>query len=173
MRKRFPGLRLTTCASVFHPSGDHVASDGVWATLPATDERGHAFMNARARRAIRPIATAVAVAAMFAGAACGAPEAPGGGGTGNTAAPTDAASVPDKPSKPVTLDILDVAGNLQLTQAMIDDFVANNKDVVSRVTYQKATGPETAGKIKAQQDGGNVQTDLVLTGNDEIGRAHV
>ncbi len=125
-------------------------------------------MNARARRAIRPIATAVAVAAMFAGAACGAPEAPGGGGTGNTAAPTDAASVPDKPSKPVTLDILDVAGNLQLTQAMIDDFVANNKDVVSRVTYQKATGPETAGKIKAQQDGGNVQTDLVLTGNDGL-----
>ena len=56
--------------------------------------------------------------------------------------------VPDKPSKAVTLNVLDVAGNLQLTQGMIDDFVAKNGGVVERVTYQKATAPELVGKIK-------------------------
>ena len=76
--------------------------------------------------------------------------------------------VPDKPAQPVTLNALDVAGNLQLTQGMIDDFVARNGDVVSKVTYTKATAPELVGKIKAQQDAGRVDIDLVLTGVDGL-----
>ncbi|WIM93383.1 extracellular solute-binding protein [Actinoplanes oblitus] len=76
--------------------------------------------------------------------------------------------IPDKPSKAVTLNILDVAGNLQLTQGMIDDFVARNGAVVERVTYQKATAPELVGKIKAQQAAGRVDVDLVLTGVDGL-----
>jgi putative spermidine/putrescine transport system substrate-binding protein len=68
----------------------------------------------------------------------------------------------------VTLNVLDVAGNLQLTQGMIDDFVAKNPDIVSRVTTEKAAAPEMAGKIKAQQDAGRLGIDLVLTGTDGL-----
>jgi putative spermidine/putrescine transport system substrate-binding protein len=68
----------------------------------------------------------------------------------------------------VTLNILDVAGNLQLTQGMIDDFVAKNPDIVSRVTTEKAAAPEMAGKIKAQQDAGRLGIDMVLTGTDGL-----
>ncbi|MBG0563972.1 ABC transporter substrate-binding protein [Actinoplanes aureus] len=76
--------------------------------------------------------------------------------------------VPEKPAQPVTLNALDVAGNLQLTQGMIDDFVAKNGEVVTKVTYTKATAPELVGKIKAQQDAGRVDIDLVLTGVDGL-----
>ncbi|BBH67601.1 ABC transporter substrate-binding protein [Actinoplanes sp. OR16] len=94
-------------------------------------------------------------------AACSPPES--NSGTTSTDGP-----VPDKPSKPVTLNVLDVAGNLQLTQGMIDDFVAKNSDVIEKVTYTKATAPELVGKIKAQQDAGRVDIDLVLTGVDGL-----
>ena len=60
--------------------------------------------------------------------------------------------VPDKPGSAVTLNILDVAGNLQLTQGMIDEFVAKNGDQIGKVTYSKATAPELVGKVKAQQN---------------------
>jgi putative spermidine/putrescine transport system substrate-binding protein len=100
--------------------------------------------------------TAVLVAAL----ACGAPE---------TKAPANAPStVPDKPSAPVELNILDVAGNLQLTQGMIDDFVAQHPDIVSKVNYTKATAPEMPGKLQAEQRGGSSQTHLVLTGTDGL-----
>jgi putative spermidine/putrescine transport system substrate-binding protein len=91
---------------------------------------------------------------------CGAP---------NAAAPGSASGdVPDQPAKPVTLNILDVAGNLQLTQGMIDEFVKNNSSIVSKVTYSKSTAPEMPGKIKAQQNAGRVDIDLVLTGVDGL-----
>lgn len=94
-------------------------------------------------------------------AACGAPSASG-------PAVDPGAAVPDKPAQPVTLNILDVAGNLQLTQGMIDEFVSKNKDIVSSVTYSKATAPELVGKIKAQQDANRVDIGLVLTGVDGL-----
>ncbi|MCW3840756.1 extracellular solute-binding protein [Micromonospora yasonensis] len=76
--------------------------------------------------------------------------------------------MPEKPAKAVTLNILDVAGNLQLTQGMIDEFVSKNPDIVSKVTYSKATAPELAGKIKAQQNANRVDIGLVLTGVDGL-----
>lgn len=103
-----------------------------------------------------------ALAAVLLLAACGAPESPNSGG-GATDGP-----VPAKPDKAVTLNILDVAGNLQLTQGMIDDFAAKNKDQIDRVTYSKATAPELVGKIKAQQNADRVDIDLVLTGVDGL-----
>jgi putative spermidine/putrescine transport system substrate-binding protein len=105
--------------------------------------------------------TAIVLAALLA-AACGAPDSPGGG-TGKTDGP-----VPDKPGGAVTLNILDVAGDLQLTQPMIDDFVARNSDQIGKVTYSKATAPELVGKVKAQQAAGRVDIDLVLTGVDGL-----
>ncbi|WP_329475675.1 extracellular solute-binding protein [Kribbella sp. NBC_01484] len=68
----------------------------------------------------------------------------------------------------MTLNILDVAGNLQLTQPMIDDFVQQHHDVISKVTYSKAPAPELSGKIKAQQNANRVDIDLVLTGTDGL-----
>ncbi|WP_241825463.1 extracellular solute-binding protein [Micromonospora sp. CB01531] len=76
--------------------------------------------------------------------------------------------MPDKPKKAVTLNVLDVAGNLQLTQGMIDEFVQKNPDVISRVTYSKSPAPELAGKIKAQQNANRVDIGLVLTGVDGL-----
>ena len=104
------------------------------------------------------LATGLALVA----AACGAPS---GGGGGSNLEPS---SVPAKPKQPVTLNILDVAGNLQLTQGMIENFVKANPDVVSKVTYTKGTAPQMPGKLKAQQQAGNVQTNLVLTGTDGL-----
>ena len=94
-------------------------------------------------------------------AACGAP-----GGDGGQAANPQA--VPDKPSKPVELNILDVAGNLQLTKQMIENFKAAHPEVLSKVTYSTAPAPSMAGKLKAEQDGGVAQTHLVLSGTDGL-----
>lgn len=73
-----------------------------------------------------------------------------------------------KPSKPVTLTIIDVAGQTQLTQPMIDDYVKNNSDWVSKVTYTKATAPELPAKIKAQQNAGRTDISMVMTGSDGL-----
>lgn len=94
--------------------------------------------------------------------ACGAPE------TTKAPATVQTSNVPEKPSAPVELNILDVAGNLQLTQGMIDEFVAENPDIVSKVNYTKATAPEMPGKLQAEQQGGQSQTHLVLTGTDGL-----
>ncbi|WP_344598701.1 extracellular solute-binding protein [Actinomadura vinacea] len=95
-------------------------------------------------------------------AACGAPES----GSGSAAEP--ALADVKNPSKPVTLNIVDVAGNLQLTQQIFENYKARNPKLVERVTYNKVTAPELAGKVKAQQDAGRLDIDLVLTGNDGL-----
>ena len=102
-----------------------------------------------------------AIAALLALAACSAPD------TGSSTQDTDG-PVHAKPAKAVTLNILDVAGNLQLTQGMIDDFVSRNPGVVSKVTYSKSPAPELVGKVKAQQNANRVDIDLVLTGVDGL-----
>jgi putative spermidine/putrescine transport system substrate-binding protein len=109
----------------------------------------------------RTALAASGISALLLLSGCGAPEGP-------SAAQVPASQVPDRPSQPVTLNILDVAGDLQLTQGMIDDFVAKNPDIVSRVTTEKATAPDMAGKIKAQQDAGRLGIDMVLTGTDGL-----
>ena len=100
-----------------------------------------------ARRSV--LMGASAVIGTLALDACGAPTAPNAGPTADVSS-----AVPLKPSKPVTLNILDVAGDLQLTQGMIDDFKTNNPDIVSSVTTSSASAPELVGKIKAQQSAG-------------------
>ena len=67
---------------------------------------------------------------------------------------------------PVTLNIVDVAGNLALTQDAIDNFVRKNPQIISKVTYTKAPSPELPGKLKAMQGAGRSDIDLVLTGTD-------
>jgi putative spermidine/putrescine transport system substrate-binding protein len=72
------------------------------------------------------------------------------------------------PTSPVSLNVIDVAGNLALTQKAIENYRKAKPNLVSRITFTKATAPELAGKIKAQQDAGRVDIDLVLTGTDGL-----
>src|SRR6266545_2698521 len=113
------------------------------------------------RRTTRSLlGTSTLSALLVAAMACGAPE---------TNTPANAPStVPDKPSAPVELNILDVAGNLQLTQTMIEEFKTAHPEIVSKVNFTKATAPEMPGKLKAEQQGGKSQTHLVLTGTDGL-----
>ncbi len=72
------------------------------------------------------------------------------------------------PVAPVTLNIVDVAGNLALTQPAIEAYQKAKPNFVSKITFTKAPAPELPGKIKAQQDAGKVDIDLVLTGTDAL-----
>ena len=79
-----------------------------------------------------------------------------------------AATPPPLPSSPVELNAIDVAGQLQLTQAAIENFVRANPKLVSRVNFSQAPAPELPGKLKAQQSAGRVDIDLVMTGTDGL-----
>src|SRR3954471_23536235 len=72
------------------------------------------------------------------------------------------------PTSPVALSIVDVAGNLALTQRAMENYRKARPNVVSRITFTKAPAPELPGKIKAQQDANRVDIDMVLTGNDAL-----
>jgi putative spermidine/putrescine transport system substrate-binding protein len=69
---------------------------------------------------------------------------------------------------PVSLNIVDVAGNLQLTQKAFEAFKAKYPNLVSNITYTNAPAPQLPGKIKAMQATGRADIDLVLTGTDAL-----
>jgi putative spermidine/putrescine transport system substrate-binding protein len=71
-------------------------------------------------------------------------------------------------AQPVTLNVVDVAGNLALTQEALEAFAAKNPKLVSRITFTKAPSPELPGKIRAMQAAGRTDIDLVLTGTDAL-----
>jgi len=79
-----------------------------------------------------------------------------------------AASPPALPSSPVALNVIDVAGQLQLTQAAMEAFAKANPKLVSKIGFSQAPAPELPGKLKAQQAAGQVDIDLVLTGTDGL-----
>lgn len=72
------------------------------------------------------------------------------------------------PKQPVALNIIDVAGNLALTQPALEAYRAAKPNLVSRMTYTKAPAPELPAKLKAQQAANRVDIDLVLTGTDAL-----
>jgi len=72
------------------------------------------------------------------------------------------------PSAAVTINVLDVAGNLQLTKQMMENFKAKYPNIVSNITYSTATAPELAGKLQAQEAGGGSGISLVMTGTDGL-----
>jgi putative spermidine/putrescine transport system substrate-binding protein len=69
---------------------------------------------------------------------------------------------------PVTISVIDVAGDLQISQPALEKFRTEHPDLVSKFVFTQATAPELAGKLKAQQDAGRVDIDFVLTGNDAL-----
>ncbi|TCK84120.1 putative spermidine/putrescine transport system substrate-binding protein [Paraburkholderia sp. BL9I2N2] len=70
--------------------------------------------------------------------------------------------------QPVAINIVDVAGDLQLTQKGFEAFKAKYPNLVSNITYTNAPAPQLPGKIKAMQAAGRSDIDLVLTGTDAL-----
>jgi len=99
------------------------------------------------RRAARKVASvAVAIGAMFAL------------GPGSAFA--------QAPKSPVTINVVDVAGNLALTQDAMQNFASKNPNLVAKINFTKAPSPELPGKLKAMQGANRSDIDLVLTGTD-------
>src|SRR5690625_2854051 len=106
--------------------------------------------------------TAITVAALLV-ASCGAPSSP----DENNAAPeSDELTMPDEP---VTLNLVDVAGDIVVAQPMIEAYVDEHPEYVSKVNFETGDATQIVSKLKAQQDAGVLQTDIVLTGNDALG----
>jgi putative spermidine/putrescine transport system substrate-binding protein len=70
------------------------------------------------------------------------------------------------PKAPVTINVVDVAGNLALTQDAMQIFATQNPNLVAKINFTKAPAPELPGKLKAMQGAGRSDIDLVLTGTD-------
>jgi putative spermidine/putrescine transport system substrate-binding protein len=73
-----------------------------------------------------------------------------------------------KPKSPLSLNIVDAAGNLALTQPAFDNYRKDNPDLVSRIAFTKAPSPELPGKIRAQQAANRVDIDIVIIGPDAL-----
>jgi putative spermidine/putrescine transport system substrate-binding protein len=99
------------------------------------------FQPAR-RRAIGGIAAAVSLAVLGEGAALA--------------------------QSPVTLNVVDVAGNLALTQDAFELYAKKYPNKVAKFVFTKAPAPELPGKLKAMQGAGRSDIDLILTGTDVL-----
>ena len=64
--------------------------------------------------------------------------------------------------------MIDVAGNLRLTQTSIESYRKGNPKLVDKIRFTQAPAPELPSKIKAQQDAGRLDIDLLLTGLDGL-----
>jgi putative spermidine/putrescine transport system substrate-binding protein len=85
--------------------------------------------------------------------------------------PAAIAQVPPLPSGPVTINVVDVAGNLALTQDAFELYAKKNPNRIAKFTFTKAPAPELPGKLKAMQSAGRNDIDLVLTGVGFLGNA--
>ena len=73
-----------------------------------------------------------------------------------------------KPKSPLSVTIVDVAGNLALSQKAFEAYRREKPDMIGRMSFTKAPAPELPGKIKAQQSAGRLDIDIVLTGTDGL-----
>jgi putative spermidine/putrescine transport system substrate-binding protein len=100
----------------------------------------------RRRAAHKVAAVAVAIGALFA-------LGPG-------------SAVAQAPKSPVTINVVDVAGNLALTQDAMQNFATKNPKLIAKINFTKAPAPELPAKLKAMQAANRSDIDLVLTGTD-------
>jgi hypothetical protein len=71
----------------------------------------------------------------------------------------------------LTINIVDVAGNLALTQDAFELYAKKNPGKVAKFVFTKAPAPELPGKLKAMQAAGRSDIDLVLTGVGFLGNS--
>jgi putative spermidine/putrescine transport system substrate-binding protein len=69
-------------------------------------------------------------------------------------------------AEPITLSIIDTGGDLASTEVIIRNYAKANPTKVKDIKIQRAPAPELPAKIKAQQDAGRLDINLVLTGQD-------
>ncbi len=81
------------------------------------------------------------------------------------------AQAPAMPSGPVVINIVDVAGDLALTQDAFELYAKKNPNRVSKFNFTKAPAPELPGKLKAMQAAGRTEIDIVLTGVGFLGNS--
>ena len=67
---------------------------------------------------------------------------------------------------PITISLIDVSGDLSSTRVIIENYQKANPNRVKTVNFQRAPAPELPAKIKAQQDAGRVDVNLLLVGQD-------
>ena len=79
-----------------------------------------------------------------------------------------AQSAAPTPKSPLAITIVDVAGNLALTQKAFEAYRIARPGVVSRFSFTKAPAPELPAKLRAQQAANRVDIDIVLTGTDAL-----
>ena len=73
---------------------------------------------------------------------------------------------PAAAGQPITISILDNGGDYASTGVIIENYQKANPDKVKEIKLQRGPAPETPAKIKAQQDAGRVDINLILTGQD-------
>lgn len=115
-------------------------------------------------RAVVAALAAALVAAALAATGCTASEPP----KAARRVPTTGAAVPDKPSQPQTLKVLDLAGDLQLTQRILDNFQKEHPEVVTRIVTAQGSPLQAPSQLKAAQAAGGPDVDLVLTDTDGL-----
>ena len=67
---------------------------------------------------------------------------------------------------PITISVIDVSGDLSSTRVIIENYAKAHPQKVKAVNVQRAPAPELPAKIKAQQDAGRVDVNLLLVGQD-------
>src|SRR2546422_4671227 len=67
---------------------------------------------------------------------------------------------------PTTISVIDVSGDPSSTRVIIENYAKANPQKVKAVNFQRAPAPELPAKIKAQQDAGRVDVNLLLVGQD-------
>ena len=73
---------------------------------------------------------------------------------------------PSAAGQPITISIIDNGGDYASTGVIIENYKKANPDKVKEIKLQRGPAPETPAKIKAQQDAGRADINLVLTGQD-------
>jgi putative spermidine/putrescine transport system substrate-binding protein len=74
------------------------------------------------------------------------------------------AVTPVHAQQPVTISVIDVAGDLSSVQVILDNYKKAFPNKVKEIKTQRAPEPELPAKIKAQQDAGRLDVNLIMTG---------
>ncbi len=76
------------------------------------------------------------------------------------------APLPASAQQPITISILDNGGDFASTGVIIENYKKAFPNKVKEIKLQRGPAPETPAKIKAQQDAGRADINLILTGQD-------